>query len=111
MITQPEAVGEDFNIGNPRNTLTISELAEKVIHLTGSRSEIVFRDSPFPDVSIRVPSLEKAKRLLGYAPRYDLKTGLTLTIQWHRDNLEFLLHPAITSEITPQEVAERNRAA
>lgn len=111
MIMQPEAVGEDFNIGNPGNTLTISELAEKVIQLAGSKSEIVFRDSPFPDISIRVPSLEKAKRLLGYAPRYDLKTGLTLTVQWHRENLEFLLHPAITSEITPQEVAERNRAA
>lgn len=111
MITQPEAVGEDFNIGNPGNTLTICELAERVIQLAGSESEIVFRDSPFPDISIRVPSLDKAKRLLGYAPRYDLKTGLTLTIQWHRENLEFLPHPAITSEISPQDGAERNRAA
>jgi nucleoside-diphosphate-sugar epimerase len=111
MIMQPEAIGEDFNIGNPGNTLTISELAEKVIHLTGSRSEMVFRDSPFPDISIRVPSLDKAKRLLGYAPRYDLKTGLTLTIQWHRENLEFLPQAAITSEVTADAAAEQNRAA
>jgi nucleoside-diphosphate-sugar epimerase len=111
MIMQPKAVGEDFNIGNPGNTLTISELAEKVIHLTGSRSEMVFRDSPFPDISIRVPSLDKAKRLLGYAPRYDLKTGLTLTIQWHRENLEFLPQAAITSEVTADAVAEQDRAA
>jgi nucleoside-diphosphate-sugar epimerase len=82
-----------------------------VIHLTGSRSEMVFRDSPFPDISIRVPSLDKAKRLLGYAPRYDLKTGLTLTIQWHRENLEFLPHAAITSEVTADAAAEQNRAA
>jgi dTDP-glucose 4,6-dehydratase len=111
MMMRPEAVGEDFNIGNPANTLTIHELADKVIHLTGSKAEINFCDSPFPDISIRVPSLEKAKRLLGYEPRYDLKTGLALTIQWYRENLHFLHDPAIISEVNAEVVARQNRAA
>lgn len=87
MVTRPEAIGEDFNIGNPGNTLTIYELARKVIQLAGSSSEIVFRESTIPDISIRVPSLDKAKRSLGYEPLFDLNTALKLTIQWHRENL------------------------
>jgi nucleoside-diphosphate-sugar epimerase len=86
MIVHPEAVGQDFNIGNPANTVTILELAQKVIQLTGSSSQIFFCASPFPDISIRVPSLDKARRLLGYEPKYDLNTALKLTIQWCRDN-------------------------
>jgi nucleoside-diphosphate-sugar epimerase len=111
MMMRPEAVGEDFNIGNPANTLTIHELAQKVIHLTGSKSEIIFCDSPFPDISIRVPSLEKAKRLLGYKPQYDLKTGLALTIQWHRENLEFLHDSTMPSELNAVVVARQHRVA
>jgi nucleoside-diphosphate-sugar epimerase len=86
MIVRPEAVGEDFNVGNPASTITIFELAQKVVQLTGSSSLVLFCDSPFPDISIRVPSLDKARRLLGYEPKYDLNTGLKLTIQWCRDN-------------------------
>jgi len=88
MIERPEAVGQDFNIGNPNNTLTVRELAQKVIELTNSTSPIHFREAPFPDISIRVPSLEKARRLLGYEPQYDLSTGLKHTIEWHRHNLD-----------------------
>jgi dTDP-glucose 4,6-dehydratase len=84
MMVRPEAVGEDFNIGNPGNTLTVYELAQKVIQLTNSSSKIVFVESPFPDISIRVPSLDKARRLLGYEPRFDLTAGLKRTIEWHR---------------------------
>lgn len=87
MIARPEAVGEDFNIGHPGNTLTVFGLAQKVIQLTGSSSPMVFRESPFPDISIRVPSLDKARRLLGYEPKFDMNTGLQLTIEWYRDHL------------------------
>jgi dTDP-glucose 4,6-dehydratase len=88
MMVRPEAIGEDFNIGHPGNTLTIYELAQKVIQLTGSASNVTFCDSPFPDISIRVPSLEKARRLLEYEPKYDLKTGLKLTVQWYQENCD-----------------------
>lgn len=87
MIVFPQAIGEDFNIGHPGNTVTVYDLAVKVIELSGSSSPIHFTNSPFPDISIRVPSPEKARRLLGYKPTYDLNTGLKLTIDWHRANL------------------------
>jgi dTDP-glucose 4,6-dehydratase len=87
MLSRPEAIGEDFNIGNPANTLTILELARKVIELSDSSSEIRMIAHPFPDISIRVPSLTKAHTLLGYYPKFDLATGLAATIEWHRKAL------------------------
>jgi dTDP-glucose 4,6-dehydratase len=102
MIARKQAIGEDFNIGNPGNTVTVSELAQKVISLARSSSRIEFRDSPFPDISIRVPSLEKAKRLLEYTPQYDLNTGLKLTIEWYARNLsDFVGAKPIASPSTP----------
>ncbi len=89
MIARPNAVGEDFNIGNPQNTLTILQLAEHVIQATGRAVPIEFEESPFPDIEIRVPSLEKARQILGYQPNYDLRRGLKVTTEWYRKNLDF----------------------
>lgn len=90
MLARPEAVGEDFNIGNPRNTLTIHQLAQKVIGLTGAKVPIVFHKTQVPDIDIRVPSLEKAHRLLGYDCKFDMDRALELTIDWYRRNLSQL---------------------
>lgn len=89
VLERPEAVGQDFNIGNPANTITVKDLARRVIDIAGSDSSIQFVENPFPDIQIRVPSLEKAQNLLGYNPRYDLDTALAATIDWHRQNWEF----------------------
>ena len=107
MISCPAAIGEDFNIGNPGNTITILGLTQKVIKLTGSLSSVLFCESPFPDIAIRVPSLEKARRLLGYEPKYDLDTGLELTIQWHRENLDRLLQPVRQPMVAGVNLEER----
>jgi nucleoside-diphosphate-sugar epimerase len=93
MLSLPGAVGEDFNIGNPKNTLTIFELAQRIVELTGSSTPIEFEESPFPDIGIRVPSLDKARRILGYQPVYDLNRSLELTIDWYRKNLSFFGAP------------------
>ena len=90
MLVRPEAVGEDFNIGNPINTLTILQLAQQVIEVTGRRVPINFVPSPFPDIEIRVPSLDKARLLLGYQPSYDFRRGLQLTVDWYLKNMDFL---------------------
>jgi FlaA1/EpsC-like NDP-sugar epimerase len=90
MMSHPEAVGEDFNIGNPSNAVTFAELARRVIRLADSSSPIVFREAPLREIPAPVPSLEKAWRLLSFAPRYDLDTGLALTIEWCRENLSSL---------------------
>jgi UDP-glucose 4-epimerase len=102
MLERPEAVGEDFNIGNPVNTLTIYDLARKVIELCGTDVPIAFVEHPFPDISIRVPSLAKAQSLLGYKPRYDLETAVSLTIDWYREHLAFFEKDAPKIVAIPQ---------
>jgi UDP-glucose 4-epimerase len=89
MIARPGAVGEDFNIGNPKNTITVFELARMVLEVTGRTVPILLTDSPFPDIEIRVPSLDKAREVLSYQPAYDLRHGLQLTAEWYRQNLDF----------------------
>lgn len=91
MLERSESVGEDFNIGNPSNTLTIYELARKVVDLCGTNAPICFIDHPFPDISIRVPSLTKSQSLLSYKPRYDLDLALSLTVDWYRENIAFFV--------------------
>jgi nucleoside-diphosphate-sugar epimerase len=89
MLVRPEAVGEDFNIGNPINTLTVLQLAQQVIEVTGRRVPINLVPAPFPDIEIRVPSLEKARLVLGYQPSYDLRRGLQLTVDWYVKHMDF----------------------
>jgi nucleoside-diphosphate-sugar epimerase len=89
MIARPAAGGEDFNIGNPKNTITIFELARMVLEVTGRTVPIMLTDAPFPDIEIRVPSLDKAREILDYQPAYDLRHGLQLTADWYRQNLDF----------------------
>lgn len=84
-LERPEAVGEAFNIGNPRSTITIYQLAKLVIDLAGSRSEIQFVPRDLADVELRVPDVRKAERLLGYRARIDLDDGIARTLAWYRE--------------------------
>ncbi|MEK6606380.1 MAG: NAD-dependent epimerase/dehydratase family protein [Myxococcota bacterium] len=86
-LARDEAVGEAFNIGNPRSTLTIYNLAREIARLASSSSRIEFVPWDFPDVELRIPSIEKARKLLGFAPRVDLEEGLLRTILWYRRKL------------------------
>lgn len=83
-LTKEEAVGEVFNIGNPRGTVTILSLAEKVVALSGSRSSIRLVPKTYVDVELRVPDISKAVERLAFAPRVDLNDGLGRTIDWYR---------------------------
>ncbi|MGC6447473.1 MAG: UDP-glucuronic acid decarboxylase family protein [Rubripirellula sp.] len=71
------------NIGNP-NEFTIRELAEQVINLSGSRSELIFQPLPSDDPTRRRPDIELAKDRLGWQPEIMLQEGLTRTIEWFR---------------------------
>jgi len=85
----PAAIGEAFNIANPVET-TILELAQAVKRLTHSKSPIAFQPyeayygEGFEDTRRRVPSIDKAKRLLGFAPKVGLEAGLKKTLVWCR---------------------------
>ena len=86
-----EAVGEAFNIGSPNET-SILDLAKLIKRLTRSKSPIAFQayeayyGEGFEDPRRRVPSVDKAKRLLGFTPKVDLETGLKKTIAWCREH-------------------------
>ena len=70
-----------FNIGNP-NEITVLELAQKIIELTNSKSEIVFKSLPSDDPKQRKPDISKAKSKLGWEPKVNLEDGLVKTIDW-----------------------------
>lgn len=88
-----KAIGEAFNIGNPRNTVTAYEFAKKIIHLSDSKSRIVFKKIDFTDIDIRVPNTSKARDFLGYEPRVELDEGLSNTIKWFEEHQEELKSP------------------
>src|SRR5919202_1156373 len=68
------------NIGNP-DEFTLSELAEAVIEVTGSKSEIVFEALPVDDPQQRRPDITLATQILGWKPEIDLREGLRRTIE------------------------------
>ncbi len=83
-LERPEAVGQSFNIGNPRSTVTIYDLAQRIKRLTGCPGEVVFQPLHYADVEIRMPNVEKARELLGFEATVDLDEGLERTIAWYR---------------------------
>ncbi len=70
-----------FNIGN-NNEITINELAEYIIQLTNSKSNIINKSLPKDDPMQRKPDLTKSQSILGYKPQIDLEEGLLKTIHW-----------------------------
>ena len=85
-LAEPDvARGQSFNIGDPREPLTMLDLARRVIALTGSTSEISFKPHAGEDVRHRSPSIERAQERLGYHPSTLLDDGLRRTIQWFRE--------------------------
>ena len=70
-----------FNIGNP-NEMTVGQLAEKIIELTDSTSEIKCLELPNDDPKQRKPDITKAKTKLNWEPKVNLEDGLTETIKW-----------------------------
>jgi UDP-glucuronate decarboxylase len=89
LMDSPESVTGPINIGNPRE-FTILELATKVIEMTGSRSELVFKDLPQDDPQQRQPDITKARTVLDWEPKVSLDEGLTRTIDFFRERLNDL---------------------
>ena len=77
-------VNEPVNLGNPHE-ITIRELAEKIIGITGSKSAITFKPLPQDDPKTRRPDITRAKSLLGWQPQVTLDEGLRITIEWFKN--------------------------
>tara|TARA_B000000475_G_scaffold11395_1_gene10192 strand:+ start:665 stop:1603 length:939 start_codon:yes stop_codon:yes gene_type:complete len=77
---------EVFNIGNPYE-ITVKELAETILKLTNSKSEIIYKPLPNDDPQQRRPDISKAKDKLNWEPKVGLETGLNTTIEWIKKEL------------------------
>jgi dTDP-glucose 4,6-dehydratase len=72
------------NIGNPHE-FTMLECAQVVLQVTGSKSAVVFEPLPQDDPRQRKPDITKARTLLGWEPKIDLRTGLELSLEYFRE--------------------------
>jgi dTDP-glucose 4,6-dehydratase len=74
---------DPVNIGNPRE-MTIKEIAETIIRMTGSKSKLIYKPLPTDDPKQRRPDITRARTLLGWTPKVQLEEGLVKTIEYFR---------------------------
>jgi nucleoside-diphosphate-sugar epimerase len=77
--------GDDLpvNLGNPEE-VTVLQLAQIIVRLSGSSSPIVFKPLPVDDPKQRRPDITRARKLLGWQPEVGLEDGLTRTLEYFR---------------------------
>jgi UDP-glucose 4-epimerase len=83
-IAHPNAVGESFNIGNQKAVVTIYGLANTVVRVLASASSISFARKDYADVELRIPSVTKARELLGFEAKVDLDEGIRRSAEFYR---------------------------
>ena len=79
LMETPDNITGPMNLGNP-GEFTIRELAEMTIALTGSSSKIVYQPLPLDDPKQRCPDIGMAQKVLGWAPKVQLREGLVKVI-------------------------------
>jgi nucleoside-diphosphate-sugar epimerase len=84
LMNSDAAVGMPINLGNP-DELTVCDLVDRVIAMTGSASRIVRLPLPEDDPRRRKPDIGRAQSLLGWSPHVQLQQGLEATIDWFAD--------------------------
>jgi dTDP-glucose 4,6-dehydratase len=77
------AENDPINIGNPAE-MTIEEIAQVIIEMTGAKSRIVYEPLPVDDPKVRRPDITRARTILGWEPKVDLRQGLTSTIEYFK---------------------------
>ena len=86
VLLAESGVHDPVNIGNP-GEMTLLEMAELVVELTNSKSEIVFEALPVDDPQVRQPDITRAKQLLGWEPEVDVRDGLSRTVDYYSTRL------------------------
>jgi len=89
MMESDTSVTGPINLGNPVEQ-TIKELSHQVVNLVGSTSKIIFKDIPQDDPKRRQPNISEAQRIIEWTPIYELKAGLSHTIEYFREKLGLL---------------------
>jgi UDP-glucose 4-epimerase len=82
-LEHPNAVGQSFNVGNARAVTTIFGLANTVVRVLNSTSKIQFVRKDYADVELRIPSVEKARTLIGFEAKIDLEEGISRTAEYY----------------------------
>ena len=80
-------LNQPVNLGNP-NEMSVLDLAQKIIRLTGSKSRIVYKPLPVDDPKVRCPDIRLAKKRLKWSPRVSLTEGLVRTIAYFRQEIQ-----------------------
>jgi len=80
-------LNEPVNIGNPQE-MTVLEMAQVILEITGSRSAMVFKDLPEDDPKVRQPNITRATELLGWEPLVDVRDALQKTVEWFQQDLQ-----------------------
>ena len=83
-LTNNNAVGKAFNIGNARSTLTIYGLANAVVRILSSKSKIVFVPKTHADIELRIPDTAYAENTIDFKAIIDLEEGIPLTADYYR---------------------------
>ena len=86
-VEHPNAVGESFNIGNSRAVVTTIGLAQTVCRVLNSKSKILFKPANTAEIELRIPSVEKATRVLGFTSKVDLEEGILKSAAWFYKNM------------------------
>jgi UDP-glucose 4-epimerase len=84
VLENPKAIGQSFNIGNARAVITTLGLAQTVCRVLKSKSKILFRDQLSADIELRIPSVEKTEKVLGFKAKVDLDEGILRTAEYFR---------------------------
>lgn len=84
VLSKEEALGESFNIGNPRSVVTTYGLAQTVCRVLNSSSTISFSGRYFADIELRIPDIRKSRELLSFEPHVDLEEGILRTAEFYR---------------------------
>jgi UDP-glucose 4-epimerase len=84
-MEHPNAIGHSFNIGNARAVVTIYGLANTIVRVLGSKSQIRFIRKDYADVELRVPNVDKARELIGFEAKVDLEEGIARAAEYYRN--------------------------
>jgi UDP-glucuronate decarboxylase len=87
LMNSPEELTGPVNLGNPHE-ISMLEIAQRIVALTGSKSEIVFRPLPMDDPWHRQPDITQARKLLDWQPVTVLDEGLRRTAAYFRQIIE-----------------------
>jgi UDP-glucuronate decarboxylase len=87
LMNTSDDVSGPINLGNPHE-LSILELAEKLIEMTGSKSKIIYETLPQDDPTRRKPDITRAKQILDWQPKISLEDGLSKTIGYFEELLK-----------------------